>query len=125
MARERDIVAKETYNERICFEKCENSSRASRVANTIYEQIGGRSYSMMTGSKKLGYGTTDEGDYLLASIGRGAKNRANHWLIVYDRGSDLYIVQFLRVILSRKRCGQVGVDFGVSGCFCRRFDGFV
>lgn len=82
------------------------SSSASRVANTIYSQIGGRSYSIMTGSKKLVYGTTDEGDYFLASIGRGAKNWANRWLIVYDRGSDLYIVRFLRVIYRGKDMGK-------------------
>ena len=82
------------------------SSSASPVANTIYSQIGGRNYSMMTGSKKLTYGTTDEGDYLLASIGHGAKNRANRWMIVYDSGSDLYIVRFLRVIYRGKDMGK-------------------
>lgn len=90
----------------VAMKNVKTSSSASRVANTIYSQIGGRSYSIMTGSKKLVYGTTDEGDYLLASIGRGAKNRANRWLIVYDRGSDLYIVRFLRVIYRGKDMGK-------------------
>lgn len=57
------------------------------IAKTILEQIGGRRFAAMTGSKDF----TDMGNGLRMSLARN-KTSANRLDIIYDGGADLYFV---------------------------------
>ena len=54
------------------------------IAKTILEQIGGRRFAAMTGSKDF----TDMGNGLRMSLARN-KTSANRLDIIYDGGADL------------------------------------
>ena len=56
------------------------------IAKTILEQIGGRRFAAMTGSKDF----TDMGNGLRMSLARN-KTSANRLDIIYDGGADLTI----------------------------------
>ena len=59
------------------------------IAKTILEQIGGRRFAAMTGSKDF----IDMGNGLRMSLARN-KTSANRLDIIYDAGADLYNMRF-------------------------------
>ena len=67
------------------------------IAKTILEQIGGRRFAAMTGSKDF----IDMGNGLRMSLA-GNKTSANRLDIIYDAGADLYNMRFYRRTFSKK-----------------------
>ena len=67
------------------------------IAQTILEQIGGRRFAVMTGSKNF----TDLGNGLLMSLAKNTTS-ANRLEIIYDEGTDLYNMRFYRKTFSKK-----------------------
>ena len=67
------------------------------IAKTILEQIGGRRFATMTGSKDF----IDMGNGLRMSLARN-KTSANRLDIIYDAGADLYNMRFYRRTFSKK-----------------------
>ncbi len=67
------------------------------IAETILQQIGGRRFAVMTGSKDF-VGT---GNGLRMSLARN-KTSANRLLITYDEGTDLYNMRFFRQCVTKK-----------------------
>ena len=63
------------------------------IAKTILEQIGGRRFATMTGSKDF----IDMGNGLRMSLARN-KTSANRLDIIYDGGADLYNMRFYRFL---------------------------
>ena len=71
--------------------------RMNMIAKTILEQIGGRRFAAMTGSKDF----IDMGNGLRMSLARN-KTSANRLDIIYDGGADLYNMRFYRKTFSKK-----------------------
>ena len=71
--------------------------RMNMIAKTILEQIGGRRFAAMTGSKDF----IDMGNGLRMSLARN-KTSANRLDIIYDAGADLYNMRFYRKTFSKK-----------------------
>ena len=67
------------------------------VAQTILQQIGGRRFAVMTGSRNF----TDLGNGLLMSLAKNMTS-ANRLEIIYDEGADLYNMRFYRKTFSKK-----------------------
>ena len=67
------------------------------IAKTILEQIGGRRFAAMTGSKDF----IDMGNGLRMSLARN-KTSANRLDIIYDAVADLYNMRFYRRTFSKK-----------------------
>lgn len=67
------------------------------IAQTILEQIGGRRFAVMTGSKNF----TDLGNGLLMSLAKNTTS-ANRLEIIYDEVTDLYNMRFYRKTFSKK-----------------------
>ena len=67
------------------------------IAKTILEQIGGRRFAAMTGSKDF----IDMGNGLRMSLPRN-KTSANRIDIIYDGGADLSTMRFYRRTFSQK-----------------------
>jgi predicted adenine nucleotide alpha hydrolase (AANH) superfamily ATPase len=67
------------------------------VAQTILQQIGGRRFAAMTGSRNF----TDLGNGLLMSLAKNMTS-ANRLEIIYDEGADLYNMRFYRKTFSKK-----------------------
>ncbi|MDD7527577.1 MAG: hypothetical protein SPK34_08650 [Bacteroidaceae bacterium] len=67
------------------------------IARTIWEQIGGKRFSVMTGSRDF----VDMGNGLRMSLARN-KTSANRLDIIYDAGTDLYNMRFYRKTFSKK-----------------------
>ena len=82
------------------------------IAKTILEQIGGRRFAAMTGSKDF----TDMGNGLRMSLARN-KTSANRLDIIYDGGADLYNMRFYRKTFSKKtfecRTKDIAVHEGI------------
>ena len=72
-------------------------TKKSMIAKTILEQIGGRRFAAMTGSKDF----IDMGNGLRMSLAR-SKTSANRLDIIYDAGLDLYNMRFYRKTFSKK-----------------------
>ena len=72
------------------------STTAQEVAETIRQQLGGRRFDLMTGAKNHLYGTSEEGDFLLFSIGRGALKGINKVQITLTP-LDVYKVEFFKI----------------------------
>ena len=66
------------------------------IAQTILQQIGGRRFSIMTGSKNF----TDIGKGLRMNLARN-KTQANRLEIVLDEGTDTYIMKFYRQVTTK------------------------
>lgn len=66
------------------------------IAKTILQQIGGRRFIVMTGSKDF----MDMGNGLRMSLARN-KTSANRLLITYDEGTDLYNMRFYRQCVTK------------------------
>lgn len=73
------------------------------IAKTFLEQMGGRRFAVMTGSKDF----TDMGNGLRMSLARN-KTSANRLDIIYDAGADLYNMRFYRRLSAKRslRAGQ-------------------
>ena len=71
--------------------------KTDMIAKTIFEQIGGRRFAAMTGSKDF----IDMGNGLRMSLARN-KTSANRLDIIYDAGADLYNMRFYRKTFSKK-----------------------
>ena len=69
------------------------SEYAQGVAMTIFDQMGGNVFTVMTGANNFQYGTTEQGDFLRFSLQK-AKNKIQWVQIVYDLGNDVYIFKF-------------------------------
>ena len=67
------------------------------IARTILEQIGGKRFDVMTGSRDF----VDMGNGLRMSLARN-KTSANRLDIIYDVGTDLYNMHFYRKTFSKK-----------------------
>jgi len=67
------------------------------IAKTILQQIGGRRFTAMTGSRDF----IDMGNGLRMSLTRN-KTSANRLDIIYDAGADLYNMRFYRRTFSKK-----------------------
>ena len=66
------------------------------IAQTILQQIGGRRFIVMTGSKEL----MDMGDGLRMNLSRN-KTQANRLKIIYDSGTDTYIMKFYKQVMTK------------------------
>ena len=88
------------------------------IAKTILEQIGGRRFATMTGSKDF----IDMGNGLRMSLARN-KTSANRLDIIYDAGADLYNMRFYRRTFSKKtfalRTGNVCPHRNLVHCCVR------
>ena len=67
------------------------------IAMTILQQIGGKRFATMTGSRDF----IDMGNGLRMSLSRN-KTSANRLDIIYDAGADLYNMRFYRKTFSKK-----------------------
>lgn len=67
------------------------------IAKTILQQIGGRRFSAMTGSKNF----IDLGNSLLMNLSRN-KTQANRLEIILDEGTDTYIMRFYKHSVSKQ-----------------------
>ena len=67
------------------------------IAKTILQQIGGKRFATMTGSRDF----IDMGNGLRMSLARN-KTSANRLDIIYDGGADLYNMRFYRRTFSKK-----------------------
>ncbi len=67
------------------------------IAKTILQQIGGKRFATMTGSRDF----IDMGNGLRMSLSR-SKTSANRLDIIYDAGADLYNMRFYRKTFSKK-----------------------
>ena len=67
------------------------------IAKTILQQIGGRRFTAMTGSRDF----IDMGNGLRMSLTRN-KTSANRLDIIYDAGTDLYNMRYFRKTFSKK-----------------------
>ena len=67
------------------------------IAKTILQQIGGKRFATMTGSRNF----IDMGNGLRMSLARN-KTSANRLDIIYDAGLDLYNMRFYRKTFSKK-----------------------
>lgn len=67
------------------------------IAKTILQQIGGRRFAAITGSRDF----IDMGNGLRMSLARN-KTSANRLDIIYDAGADLYNMRFYRKTFSKK-----------------------
>lgn len=82
--------------------------RMNMIAKTILEQIGGRRFAAMTGSKDF----IDMGNGLRMSLARN-KTSANRLDIIYDAGTDLYNMRFFRKTFSKKTFESKAMDVEV------------
>lgn len=72
------------------------SETAREISATILQQLGGRHFLVMTGSKNLVYGTNDNNqDFLRMSLVKNA-SKANRLTICYNAGLDVYNMHFER-----------------------------
>lgn len=84
------------------------------IAQTILEQIGGRRFAVMTGSKNF----TDLGNGLLMSLTKNTTS-ANRLEIIYDEGADLYNMRFYRKTFSKKTFKSKSKDIAkYEGVYC-------
>ena len=72
------------------------------VARTIYEQLGGNRFVVMTGAKNL----VGDGNTLRMTLPRNG-SRANRLWVTYDEGLDLYDMRFFRY-----RPGRIDIRTG-------------
>ena len=90
------------------------------IAKTIFEQIGGRRFATMTGSKDF----IDMGNGLRMSLARN-KTSANRLDIIYDAGADLYNMRFYRKTFSKKtfecRITDIATHEGIYCDMLRRY----
>lgn len=66
------------------------------IATTIMQQIGGKRFAIMTGSRNF----MDLGDGVRMNLARN-KTSANRLAITLDKGTDTYRMQFYRMTVSK------------------------
>lgn len=77
------------------------SETAREISATILQQLGGRHFLLMTGSKNLVYGTDDNHrDFLRMHLHKNA-SKANRLTIYYNLGSDSYTMVFDKFTVPR------------------------
>ena len=77
------------------------SETAKEISMTILQQLGGRHFLVMTGSKNLVYGTSeDHQDFLRMTLHKNA-SKANRLTIYYNAGTDEYNMIFEKITLPR------------------------
>ena len=72
-----------------------SKNEAYNIANTIWQQLGGQRFSVMTGVKPVCYGERDGKVYLMMHVGRN-KNNINFFEVLYNAAKDLYEICFIR-----------------------------
>ena len=83
------------------------------IAKTILEQIGGRRFAVMTGSRDF----TNMGNGLRMSLARNKTSANRH--IIYDAGADLYNMRFYRKTFSKKTFESRTKDIAThEGIYC-------
>lgn len=84
------------------------------IAQTILQQIGGRRFATMTGSRDF----INMGNGLRMSLSKN-KTSANRLDITYDEGLDLYNMRFYRKTFSKKtfECKTKEI-VGYEGVYC-------
>lgn len=88
------------------------------VAQTILQQIGGRRFAVMTGSRNF----TDLGNGLLMSLAKNMTS-ANRLEIIYDEGADLYNMRFYRKTFSKKTFESKTKDIEThEGIYCNMLE---
>ena len=88
--------------------------KTDMIAKTIFEQIGGRRFAAMTGSKDF----INMGNGLRMSLARN-KTSANRLDIIYDAGADLYNMRFYRKTFSKKTFECRTTDIAThEGIYC-------
>lgn len=86
----------------------------NQIAITILQQIGGRRFAMMTGSRDF----INLGNGLRMSLSRN-KTSANRLEIIYDEGADLYNVRFYRQSINHKTFEVSTKDIEkIEGVYC-------
>ncbi|MCS2893522.1 hypothetical protein NXY11_06525 [Parabacteroides faecis] len=84
------------------------------IAQTILQQIGGRRFSTMTGSKNF----IDLGNGLRMNLTRN-KTSANRLEIILDRETDTYTMKFYRQTFSKKTFEVSKKDIALhEGVYC-------
>lgn len=84
------------------------------IAQTILQQIGGRRFSTMTGSKNF----IDLGNGLRMNLARN-KTSANRLEIIWDRETDTYTMKFYRQTFSKKTFEVSKKDIALhEGVYC-------
>ena len=78
----------------------------SQIAQTIHEQIGNKAYFMM-GARNIVAGES----WISFKTGRVAAGKANYVKVTYNHGSDLYVMEFLR--LHGRTTKFIATEFGV------------
>lgn len=77
------------------------SETAREISATILQQLGGRHFIVMTGSKNFVYGTSENNqDFLRMSLHKNA-SKANRLTIYYNAGMDEYNMVFEKITLPR------------------------
>lgn len=77
------------------------SETAHEISQIILQQLGGRHFLVMTGSKNLVYGTSeDHQDFLRMTLHKNA-SKANRLTIYYNAGMDEYNMVFEKITLPR------------------------
>ena len=72
-----------------------SKKEAYSIADTIWQQLGGQRFSLITGVKPVCYGEQDGKVYLLMHVGRN-KNNINLFKVMYNAAKDLYEICFIR-----------------------------
>ncbi len=84
------------------------------IAQTIFQQIGGRRFAAMTGSRNF----INMGNGLRMCLARN-KTSANRLDITYDAGLDLYNMRFFRHTFSKKTFESKTKDIArYEGVYC-------
>ena len=85
---------------------------AYQIADTIWQQLGGQRFSLLTGTNPICYGEKNGKVYLLMSVGRNSKS-VNRFEVAYNEHLDLYEVRFIR-----KRGDQAHVVANYNEVYC-------
>lgn len=88
---------------------------AQQVSTEILNQLGGRQFIAMTGSKNFQYGNTENGSPFLRMRLSKNKTRANFLQITLDP-SDTYTVQFMYIAVGKSL--KVETVLENSGIYC-------
>ena len=88
-----------------------NNEQDRQIANTINQQIGGKSFYML-GAKNKAFGVNEKGQVYLGFGIRGSK-KANYIKVIYNEGMDEYIMEFGKI-----RKFEYKVVNTVEGVYC-------
>lgn len=84
--------------EKIIYSK----EQKEEIMLTLYKQLGGHRFVVITGSKFMGYSEDEQGNLVqLIKLSRNISG-ANRLYITYNEGEDLYSMRFTRHSIDRK-----------------------